>query len=79
MTRELRGPDDRDYEVTLSASLGPAAAASGDALRMSFQLRDPGALDLPAPAGFVQDRQTPDLQWFVRHNEYDEFGRDPMV
>jgi hypothetical protein len=48
-TSRLRGPDDRDYEVTLSASLGPGAAASGDALRMSFQLRDPGALDLPAP------------------------------
>jgi hypothetical protein len=44
----LRGPDDRDYELTLGATSEPASAPGNRTLRMTFQLRDPGGRELSA-------------------------------
>jgi hypothetical protein len=47
-TSRLRGPDDRDYELTLGAASEPANAPGNRTLRMTFQLRDPSGREVSA-------------------------------
>jgi hypothetical protein len=58
----LRGPDDRDYELTLGATSEPNQPGTRT-LRMTFQLRDPGTLSLHTHVGGREASATPTLDF----------------